>query len=532
MRGWNLMNNIQDENIKIDETEGAAKTGSVARTGSAGKAGRTRAGNAANGGITRRNFAKAAFLSAAAAGMAIAGVGCSSGGHSKESSGSDFASLEAATLKVGAGSALIKLDKYCPIKEENTQAGQSKGKPSFVHAEGTYTNVHKGHDLRFNIVLLEVNDEKYAISSIEHVNPTNIDDDKALIEKLTGVAADHQWYHNPHVLSAPHDINQKAINAAIKEACASATSKMKDAKFGYGEGITYANTNRCYETNEGWSQVSNDNGNTDHVLPVLRFDGVDGKPIAILYTVNMASGTLENAMNSETDKNGRQITCDIAGLSERAIEKYYGGDCVAIYFAGCTGDQWGAVRAEYNYVSGSQDNLKYEHGFFDNAAGWTLLDMASSRLAVSVIDTVNKIESSDIHKVTYTNQKFEYKQLDKDKLMSGDDPKVFNYVQSESEPTCTTDVSILAFDDVAITGVKPEMNIQSLKDIRESSPYKYNIMQNWVSYDGASVQGYLPDQQGFDQSGKQASKTSFMPGSAEEMVGHAVDMLKEAYSDK
>ena len=487
------------------------------------------------GGITRRGFAKAALLSAAAAGMAMIGTGCSSNSGSTDSvekASFDFSSLDAGALKVGAGSALIKLDKYCPINEENTQAGQASKTPSYVHSEGYYTNVHKGHDLRFNIVLLEFNGEKFAISSIEHVNPVNIDDDKALIEKLTGVEQDHQWYHNPHVLSAPHDINQKAINKAIKEACATASANMKDAKFGYGEGVTYANTNRCYETNEGWSQVSNDNGNTDHVLPVLRFDDTNGKPIAILYTVNMAAGTLENAMNSEKDKNGRQITCDIAGLSERAIEKYYGGDCVAIYFAGCTGDQWGAVRAEYNYVSGAQGDLAYEHGFFSNDAGWTLLDMASSRLAVSVIDTANKIESGDIHKLSYTNQKFEYKQLDKDKLTSGSDPKVFNYVQSESEPTCKTDVSIFAIDDIAITGVKPEMNIQSLKDIREGSPYKYNIMQNWVSYDGNSVQGYLPDQQGFDQCGKQASKTSFMPGSAEEMVGHAVDMLKESYPSK
>lgn len=493
--------------------------------------------NTERSGITRRSFAKAALLGVAAAGTAVATAGCSGGGKgggsgSAAAAAFDFGTLDAGSLKVGAGCALIKIDKYCPIDEGNTQAGQTAGTPSFVHSEGYYTNVHKGHDLRFNIVLLEFNGEKFAITSIEHVNPVNIDDDKALVEKLTGVAPDHQWYHNPHVLSAPHDINQDAINAAIEEACAAATAGLREARFGYGEGVTYANTNRCYETAEGWSQVSNDNGNTDHILPVLRFDDTNGDPIAILYTVNMAAGTLENAMNSETDPAGRQITCDIAGLSERAIEEYYGGDCVAIYFAGCTGDQWGSVRAEYNYVHGEEGALVYEHDFFDNAAGWLMLDVASSRLTISVVDTANKIECGELHQLTYANQKFEYKQLDKDKLLSGDDPKVFTYVQSEENPTCTTDVSILAFDDVAITGVKPEMNIQSLKDIREGSPFAHNIMQNWVSYDGASVQGYLPDQQGFDQSGKQASKTSFMPGSAEEMVAHAVDMLKESYPSK
>lgn len=487
--------------------------------------------------LSRRGFAKAALL----AGIGMAGTaalgGCSSGSESGSASGKaeqsaaiDFAKLEAGSLRVGAGHAAIKLDEYCPIDEGNTQAGQAKGTPDFVHSEGYYTNVHEGHDLRFSIVLLEFNDEKYAISSIEHVNPVNIDDDKKLIESLTGVSADKQWYHNPHVLSAPHDINQDAINSAIEEACKAALAGMRNAKFGFGEGVTYANTNRCYETADGWNQVSNDNGNTDHVLPVLRFEGTDGKPIAILYTVNMASGTLENQMNSEIDPTGRQITCDIAGLSERFVEEYYGGDTVAIYFAGCTGDQWGSVRAEYNYVAGSKGGLEYKKGFFDNEAAWLMLDVASSRLGVSVVDTANAISCGDVHVVSYSNEKFEYKQLDKDKLKSGPDPKVFQYVQSESKPTCTTDVSVFAIDDVAITGVKPEMNIQSLKDIRADSPYAHNIMQNWVSFDGDSVRGYLPDQEGFDQSGKQASKTNFMPGSAEEMVGHAIDMLKEGYS--
>lgn len=479
----------------------------------------------------------ATAVAAAVGGAALAG--CSTGtpesaggaSHGKgEADGKravDFAALKAGTLKAGGGHAPIKLDAYCPIDEGNTQAG---GTPDFVHAEGYYTNVHEGHDLRFSIVLIEFDGQSYALTSLEHVNPTGIDHDKALIEQLTGVAPERQWYHNPHVLSAPHDIPQEAIDAAIEKACAQATAGLRPAAFGFGEGVTYANTNRCYETAAGWNQVSNDAGNTDHALPVLRFDdAATGEPIAILYTVNMAAGTLENAMNSETDPAGRQITCDIAGLSERFVEEYYGGGCVAVYFAGCTGDQWGSVRAEYNYVAGPQDALEYRTGYFDAASGFLMLDVASSRLGVAVVDAANAIETHDVHAVVLRNEKFEYRQLDKDKLKAGPDPKAFQYVQSASKPTCTTDVSVFAIDDVALAGVKPEMNIQSLKDVRAGSPFAHTVLQNWVSFDGNSVQGYLPDQQGFDQSGKQASKTSFMPGSAEEMVGHAVDLLNEAY---
>ena len=117
--------------------------------------------------LSRRGFAKAALLagigmagSAAFGGCASAPESGSASGKVDQSAAIDFAKLEAGSLRVGAGHAAIKLDAYCPIDEGNTQAGQAKGTPDFVHSEGYYTNVREGHDLRFSMVLLEFNDEK------------------------------------------------------------------------------------------------------------------------------------------------------------------------------------------------------------------------------------------------------------------------------------------------------------------------------------------------------------------------------------
>lgn len=485
--------------------------------------------------VSRRTLIKLGALAGASMLSTSAFAGCSPNGSDKGSENAsqsqasakiDFSQLEAGTLKVGAAWSYIKLDDYLPLEEKNTQAGGA----SYEHAEGYYSNVKEGQELRFNIVLIDFNNDKFAVYSLEHVNPSNIDETKALIKDLTGVEPENQWYHCPHVLSAPHQIPFEAVKLSVTEACTSALSNKRPAKVGFGEGVTYANTNRCHETADGWNQVSNDLGNTDHVLPVLRFDDESGFPIAVLYTVNMASGTLENLMNSELDPIARQVSCDIAGLSERMVEEYFGGDCVAVYFAGCTGDQWGAVRAEYNYVSGPKDNLQYNKGFFDNEASWLLLEVASRRLALAVADTADRITCDNAHVITMKNEKHEFEMLDKDKLQSGPDPKQFVYEQNQETPTKLSDVSIFTIDDIAFTGVKPEMNIQSLKDIRNGSPYTHNIMQCWVSFDENSIQGYLPDQNGFDQCGKQASKTSFMPGSAEKMVDIAINMLQESYT--
>ena len=273
---------------------------------------------------------------------------------------------------------------------------------------------------------------------------------------------------------------------------------------------------------------------------MLRFDdAATGDPIAILYTAHSASGTLENAMN--VDANGttsgtidsRTVTTDIAGLSARYVEEYYGNGCVALYFAGATGDQWGAMRAEVNYLKVSpKSDIEYvERTYLPIDDQWKLLDIASSRLGYAVVDAANAIQSGALHRIGMSHKKCSYKKLDTDKRGKS---APFTYVQATnkdgSPATIDMNILVMSFDDLAILGVKSEMNIQTLKDIRVASPYRYNVMQGWVAYDSSDPDGYLPDQEGFDQSGKQASKTKFMPGTAEEVVADAVEMLDGLYA--
>lgn len=175
-----------------------------------------------------------------------------------------------------------------------------------------------------------------------------------------------------------------------------------------------------------------------------------------------------------------------------------------------------------------KDDIEYvEKTYLPIDAQFTLLDIVSSRLGYAVIDTANAITCDQIAHLVMKSNKVSYPQLDKEKSQLKKAP--YAYVQSSEQPEIETDISVFAIDDVAITGVKTEMNIQTLKDIREQSPFKYNTLHGWVSYDENSVEGYLPDQEGFDQSGKQAGKTSFMPGTAEKLVENAIDLLNEVH---
>jgi len=435
---------------------------------------------------------------------------------------------------VGAAHVDVDLSAYLPLHDKNSQAGAVL----YTHEEKDYTAQREGHEMRFGLVLIDFDNKSYAIVDCDHVNPPAgfIDSVKAKVSELCDVDLDNIWFHNPHNICAPHSQTYEMTEPAVIEACKLALRRMQPAKFGYGEGLTFINTNRCYQTAKGWQQISNNAGKSDHALPVLRFDDMDGNPIVILYTAHTASGVLENCMN--VDANGkmdgeidsRTITTDVAGLSARYIEEYYGNDCVALFFSGATGDQWCENRGEINYLTVSpKDKIGYvERTYFSPEAQWELLDIVSSRLGYAVIDTANKIKCGKVESFGMLHEKNTYRKLDTDKRGK---TAPFTYEQAVDEngkpATIDININVMNINDVAITGFKSELNIGTLDTIRSKSPFKYNVMNSWTAFESADPDGYLPDQEGFDQSGKQASKTKFMPGTAEEMVADACLLLNK-----
>ena len=441
---------------------------------------------------------------------------------------------EAAATKFYAGAAHVDVDlkDYLPLHDNNSQAGGA----GYTHSERDYTAQKDGQLMRVGIVLIQFKGTDYAIIDCDHVNPPDgfIDDVKDLVAFETGVEQENMWFHNPHNICAPHTQTFAMTEPALRKACQKARAAMRPATFGYGEGVTYLNTNRCYQTANGWQQISNNAGKSDHVLPVLRFDDLQGNPIAILYTAHSASGVLENCMNVDADGtttgtiDSRTVTSDVAGLSPRYIEEYYGNDCVALYFAGATGDQWCENRGEINYLKASpKTKIEYvEREYFSPEAQWELLDIVSSRLGYAVIDTADQITCGKVTSFGMLHEKNSYRKLDLDKRGK---TAPFTYVQATDEDgkpaTIDIHINVMNVNDVAVTGFKSELNIGTLDTIRASSPFKYNVMNSWTAYDSSDPDGYLPDQEGFDQSGKQASKTKFMPGTAEEMVSDACLLL-------
>jgi neutral ceramidase len=111
-----------------------------------------------------------------------------------------------------------------------------------------------------------------------------------------------------------------------------AKAKLQPARMGFGKGFSYLNVNRDVidPGTHLWTQGPNLNGSSDKTVAVLKFETPEGKPIAayIDYAMHPVNGYLAGF-----------ISADFAGATSRYVEQAYGGEMVAVFAQGASGDQ-------------------------------------------------------------------------------------------------------------------------------------------------------------------------------------------------
>ena len=111
-----------------------------------------------------------------------------------------------------------------------------------------------------------------------------------------------------------------------------AKANLQPARVGVGKGRASVNMNRsALMANGGWWLGANPDGPSDKTVGVIKFEALDGKPIAFLinYAVH---GTVMGHDNFS-------ITADLPGATSRFVEQDFGDKMVAIWSSGAAGDQ-------------------------------------------------------------------------------------------------------------------------------------------------------------------------------------------------
>jgi len=109
-----------------------------------------------------------------------------------------------------------------------------------------------------------------------------------------------------------------------------ANSRMQEATLGVGAGGANFNVNRRLVTPEGVVMRPNPQGTVDRRVGVIRVDGADGEPIAVLmhYACHATAWPSSNLL----------ISADYPGAAQRLVEQVYGPGCTAMFLQGCSGD--------------------------------------------------------------------------------------------------------------------------------------------------------------------------------------------------
>jgi len=146
-----------------------------------------------------------------------------------------------------------------------------------------------------------------------------------------GIARENFLLTATHTHSAPFrraDGFEDNLFAAVSQAAA----RLQPARMAFGTGQSWINVNRNIidPENRRWWEGPNYDGPSDKTVAVMRFETLEGAPIAVYYNY---------AVHPVITGNLDMISGDIPGASSAYLEASLGGDAVAVWSSGASGDQ-------------------------------------------------------------------------------------------------------------------------------------------------------------------------------------------------
>jgi len=137
----------------------------------------------------------------------------------------------------------------------------------------------------------------------------------------------------------------------LVEVSQSATSHMRPAKLSWGTGVTSFVMNRRQFTDRGVILGVNPRGLVDRSVPVLRVDGADGKPVAILFGYACHNTTMPAKRLA--------VSGDFEGYAKEYVQQHYPG-AEAMFMIGCAGDANPYPRQEVTDATNHGEELGRE----------------------------------------------------------------------------------------------------------------------------------------------------------------------------
>lgn len=395
------------------------------------------------------------------------------------------------------------------------------------------------HDAPVARVLAMECGEKAALVSLELVMlpPELVELVKIIVSDHTGIKRENIWVHTTHAITTPHaphapigmggvpleiseedkkdldariELYTNAVKTAVNEAAKAAAEAFQPAILGIGQAESHICVNRDVETPFGWWIGMDPGGKTDPVYHMLRFDDEAGKPIAVVMNGGLKPCAIDN---SQMGENKRLISSDVPGLACHLIEKEMEVPC--LFFMGAAGDQVPREQALLDEVLSDGTVKTVDLGV---EAGLQMVERLGRQMAEDVLPELKGI---DCH-------------MDAPEIMVGATHVVWGgkgrmrmqprkTVEFVQEREITIDGSVITIGNIALAGLKPEVNCITGQQLAAASPYEKTLLISMVN----GGQKYMPDAESYEKITWESQSSMMMPGAAEAWVDAVVKKLQE-----
>lgn len=434
-------------------------------------------------------------------------------------------------FKAGVGKAAITL------KEEHFPADGFTGTHDPLYARVLLLESGQGENCR-----------RYGILSVDLTSmfPPTVVEYKQILAEFAGVKGENSWITVTHTFSAPHlwevpkpgepDIVRPGhpartqeeiercvrVNAAFRQAVEQAVEQaavsLRPACCGAGYGVCGVNASRNMRTAEGWWLGCDAEEFSDHTIPVLKIEDLDGAPMGILFAYDCQSSVM--GMSQLTD-GGKLISSDLLGAAAAYVEKEYGGSFVALPLCGAAGDQEPQLKAKRSEVDRQGALRTVDYG----EAGFVLLETQGARLGAEVLKAAQRI-SCAAPAVKKGRQDF----VCDAKVMERNLKNLHPTHSGEYIPDGTKEAEVQAFaiGDFAVIGTRAELASRTAAEIRQTSPYAVTAVATMV--DGGAK--YMVDAEAYDRFTYGAMNSAFMQGSAEKLRDESIRLLRTLHEQE
>ncbi len=371
------------------------------------------------------------------------------------------------------------------------------------------------HDpIHVRVLVLHDGTTEVALISAELIECGDMRPLRERVERELGLPADHVMITATHTHNAPRlgrvspgalahnggpesDAYAQIVFDRIVEALRDARDSARPARFGIGSGHAAININREVYADGAWRLGHNPDGPTDQRVWVLRFETLEGEPIAVVANY---------AVHSTVALWTREVSADLAGAAMRHVERALGGDVVALFTPGALGDQNPRVSLEGDTAGGFGPHGRLptepEKSFaYDAVAAQGLvLGAEVARVARGIDGTSGDVRLHATEEVVPSPVKQGH--------------QVMASMVQERVETVDLRLSLIRIGDVALAGVSGEVTTTLYRRLLERTPLANTVL---VSIANDRI-GYLPDDAAFDRPVHSVNGCPIIRGHAEPAI--------------